>query len=109
MPSDFRSRLRAAAAANTAEPVALPSDVVDFPKRGRRLTARQIADEFYGSHVGEDWVHAHVPGRTRVSHRVVLWWEYDVLAHIEAERERAVEQGKVRRFRPEYRGKTKRE
>jgi hypothetical protein len=108
MTSKIREKLLAATAANTAEPVALPSDVVDFPKRGRRLNAKEIAAEYYGGHVGEDWVHSNVTGRTRVSHRVVLWWEYDVLAYLEAERTQTVKQGKSRRFRPTYRNERRR-
>lgn len=94
MPSpvraSFRSRLAAAAAANTAAASDLPSSAIDFARRGRRLDAADIAAEFYGGHVGDEWVHAHVRYRCRVSYRVVLWWEYDVRAHLEEERRAAL-------------------
>ena len=88
--STLLTKLREAAAANSAPTGNLPSDVVEFPKRGRRLNAQQIREEFYGSHVGEEWVHDHVAYRCWISKKVVLWWEYDVLTHLEEERARAL-------------------
>lgn len=93
----FQDAVRAALAANDATfRASFPSDLVEVAERGRRLTAQQIADEFYGGHVSVDWVNDHVPYRLRVSHRVVLWWEYDVLAHLREERERS------ERRKPQY-------
>ena len=79
-----------ASAANCGEAITLPSDVIDFPKRGRRMNADEIAEEFYGRHVSAEWVDEHVAYRVRVSYRVVLWWEFDVRVHLEEERRRAL-------------------
>lgn len=88
--SNVVSKLRKASADNTAPNQNLPSDVIDFAKRGRRLSAEEIAREFYGGHVEAEWVHDNVAYRCRVSYRVVLWWEYDVRVHLEDERTRAL-------------------
>lgn len=56
------------------------------PARGRLLTAQQVADELLGGNVTAIWVRRHVPGKIRLGHSTVAWYELDVLAWVESRR-----------------------
>lgn len=44
--------------------------------RGRALTAEQVAAEIFAGAVSPAWVKRYFrPGRDRIGHRTVVWWE----------------------------------
>lgn len=62
-----------------AEP--LPFQVRQAPAgRGRALTAEQVADEIFAGAVTPQWVRRYFrPGRDRIGHRTIVFWEAEVL------------------------------
>ncbi len=63
-----------------AAPLEAPAD------RGRLLKAPQIAAELFHGTVSAAWVRRVVPGKLRLGHSTVCWYECDVLAWIAAQR-----------------------
>lgn len=55
--------------------------------RGRLLDATEVASGLFGGHVTPQWVRRHVEPRVRLGHRTVLWYEADVRAWIDHQRE----------------------
>lgn len=54
----------------------LPFQVRAPVARGRALTAEQVADEIFSGAVTARWVRRYFrPGRDRIGHRTVIWWE----------------------------------
>jgi len=44
--------------------------------RGRALTAEQVVDEIFSGTVTVRWVKRYFrPGRDKIGHRTVIWWE----------------------------------
>lgn len=62
-------------------PTALP------PDRGRLMTAAEIATELMRGSVSPTWVRRHVGYKVRLGHRTVLWYEADVRAWMDQQRE----------------------
>src|SRR3712207_3567622 len=54
--------------------------------RGRMMDALEIAAEKFSVKVTEKWVRATVPGKMRLSHNVVVWYERDVDVWLEQRR-----------------------
>ena len=48
------------------------------PKRGRLMTAQEIAAEVFRGNVTADWVRRNAPYRRKFGHNTVLWFEADV-------------------------------
>lgn len=57
------------------------------PDRGRLLTADEIATELLRGAVTPGWVRQHVGFKVRLGHRTVLWYEADVRAWMDQQRE----------------------
>lgn len=55
----------------------LPFQVRQAPSsRGRALTAEQVAEEIFSGAVTAQWVKRYFrPGRDKIGHRTVIWWE----------------------------------
>lgn len=55
----------------------LPFQVRQAPAgRGRALTADQVAAEIFAGAVTAAWVKRYFrPGRDKIGHRTVVWWE----------------------------------
>ena len=64
----------------------LPFPAVPVPEdRGRWLTVDDVR-AMLDNTVSRDWVYGHVPGKRRLSHRVVRWREHEVAAWLEERR-----------------------
>ena len=53
----------------------------------RLMNAKQIAQEIFNRHVSPEWVRRNVPGKIRLGHSTVMWYERDVIDWIEGLRE----------------------
>ncbi len=66
---------------NNALPFPVP---VPPPNRGRMLSAKQVAADVFNGTVSESWVRRNLPGKIRLGHSTVVWWELDVRHWLEA-------------------------
>lgn len=57
------------------------------PDRGKVLDAREVSRDVLRGKRSASWVRRNVPGKIRLGHSTVVWYEYDVLRWMEAQRE----------------------
>jgi len=67
--------------------VLAPAVLAVPPDRGRLLTAAQVAAELFSGTVSAAWVRRTVPGKLRLGHSTVRYYEHDVRAWIAAQQD----------------------
>ena len=53
------------------------------PNRGRLMTAQEIAQKIFRGHRSAEWVRRNLPGKKRMGHSTVMWWEAEVIKNID--------------------------